>query len=177
MALVVGGASVAQAGPATSRSASAFWVVGDAADTRVSLQATEPAGGAAGGTVFVFVTQRWCDTGADQMVFRSYSNAGAAVDARAFGVRPNLRAAGLAATVSLTGSEQRLSPCAAPTGIPTTTPLGTTAAAISAAWTGTGDTYVVQDGIVGRAATAAGSIAGIGELGTSQTAELRSTSI
>lgn len=155
----------------TTRSASAFWDVGDALQTRVSLQASEPAAGG-DGSLFVFITQRYCDTATNETVFLSYSGQ-STLTTSAFRVLPNLKSAQLHVATTLNKSESRSPDCVTP-GNPTSfTNHGPVPVTIDVAWTGQGATYTVQPGVSGRNATATGTITGFAPLGTSQFAELR----
>lgn len=163
------------AAAAPTLSASAFWDLGD---VRVSLQASEQAGGNT--SFFLFAQQSFCDTASNERVIRSFFSQGP-VSPRDFYVRPSLRSAALSATVPVSGSESRSPDCANP-GNPTSfTNLGTSTVTLDVSWTGTGPTYEVQPGITGRAAVATGTITGTafnpGALGTADNAELRSSTL
>ncbi|MDQ1439403.1 MAG: hypothetical protein QOK43_3032 [Acidimicrobiaceae bacterium] len=126
--------------------------------------------------MFLFVTQSFCDTGTNEMVFRNFL-AQAPLAPKDFSVQPSLKSARLSATTTVNGTEQRQSNCSAPSGPVTTTSLGQSTVTVNAQWLATGPAHEVQPGITARNATATGSITGTvlnpGSLGTSQTAELR----
>jgi hypothetical protein len=177
VAAVLAMAAPAGAATAPSRLAIAFWQTGDAQNTNVSVQATEQPG--QGSSLFLFVTQRWCDTATDEMVFRSFS-ASPALAAQQFLALPNLKGARLDVATTVNGTEQRLGPCSSPSGSPSQTSLGSSSVHVVASWTGVGAVYTVQPGIVGRTANATGSITGDvlspGSLGSASFAELRQVS-
>jgi hypothetical protein len=160
--------------PTPTLSASAFWQLNDANQNAVSLSVTRAPGQT--GQVFVFVTQQFCDTATDQAVFRIFF-AQVPVSGVAQ-INAQLRHAILASSVTGRETEQRLSNCASPSGIPTFTDLGEVTVGVFANWIGTGPISVVQPGIEARAAHATGALIGpntlaIGPLGPSVTAELR----
>lgn len=172
-AAVVASSVPATAATAPQQSASAFWQLGDSLNTRVSLQASEQAGGSS--SLFLFVTQSFCDTATDERVFRSFF-AQTDLAPRAFVAAP-LRSARLTSPVTVSGSEQRSPNCAFP-GNPTSfTNVGASSASLAATWEGVGATSEAGPGVTRRAATATGSIIGTalnpGALGTAQFAELR----
>lgn len=177
---VVVAAIVLVAGPAaasgSTRSAIAFWDLNDPLQTRVSVQGNTSATGQDAGSLFLFVTQSYCDTGTDQLVFRSFFSQSALAPG-SFRVHPLLKSATLNTSTTVSGSEQRLQGCSSPSGF-TFTDLGLSTVDAQVTWTATSEPYEVQPGITGRDATATGSIAGTslspGPVGTSQFAQLRS---
>jgi hypothetical protein len=177
-ALAVGvGPAGATPPPPQVLSASAFWQLNDANSNAVSLQITRTPDQK---SLFVLVTQQFCDTATDERVFRGFS-AQVPVSGVAQ-VNAQLRHAVLATTVTGNQTEQRLASCANPSGIPTFVNLGPATVAILAGWLGTGPITPVQPGIEARAARATGAIVGpntlaIGPLGLSQTAELRRSTL
>ena len=188
MGLVLGvvGAFALLAAPAAAaplrgdRSASAFWVVGDDQQTRVSVQAGTAEAGQDPGSLFLFVTQAFCDTATDEMVFRSFSSQ-EALRPGDFRVHPLLKSARLDVTTEVSGTEQRLPGCTSPTGFPSFTDLGKSTVEVHATWTATGEVVEVQPGVVARDAVATGTITGEmlspGPLGSSQFAQLRASTL
>jgi hypothetical protein len=164
--------------PGETASASAFWVLSDARSTAVSLQATTAPVASEPASLFVFVTQRYCDAAADETVFRSFSAGGTLDNPGSFRVHALLKSALLRSSATLSGFEQRYASCASPTVFVSTTTLGSEQVELAVTWAGRGDAYEVQPGITGRDAEASGSITGgalaPGSLGTSQVAQLRS---
>jgi hypothetical protein len=164
-----------------ARSAVAFWDVGDALTTQVSLQPTDAKTHLEQGkpersrSVFLFVTQEFCDTGADQLVFRSFSSL-SSIRPNQLQVQPNFKRARLDATVTLAGSEQRIDDCSDPEGQGTTTSFDTVAT-ITASWQATGPITEAGPGFFTRDAAATGTLtspssAGIGSLGAAEFASL-----
>lgn len=177
-ALLIGPALAATAAPpAVSRSASASWALGDALDTKVSLQGSVRTTGDPG-DLFLLVSQRFCDSATNELVIRGFSIQ-QPLDKRHFKVDPHLRSAAMQLRTMVKGSEFRSANCAVPTGPPVFTDLGFSSVTVLARWVGSGPVYAVQPGITGRAATASGAITGSvvspGSLGHSQAAELRET--
>jgi len=170
---VVLAAAPAAAAPPTS-TAIAFWQLSDANNTAVSLQSARTPGQQS--QLFLFVTQRFCDASTDETVFRSF--AAQPTISGSFNVTGSLTKASLATVVSGRQTEQRLSSCTSPSGVPTFVDLGIVNVSLSAEWVATGPTFTVQPGIVARASTATGTLAGpntlaVGQLGPSSSAELR----
>jgi hypothetical protein len=181
IALGVAAALLLTAAPAAAsggtRSTIAFWDLDDLMHTRVSLQGTAAANAEQPGSLFLFVTQSYCDTATDEMVFRSFFSQ-QPLDPGSFRVHPQLKWARLSTSTSVTGSEQRLVGCASTSGFPTSNSLGPSMIDIETSWTATGPAYEVQPGITARDAVATGSITGstltVGPMGDSQFAQLRS---
>ncbi len=181
IALGVGAALLLAAAPAAAsggtRSAIASWDLGDPMRTRVSLQGTAAANAEEPGSLFLFVTQSYCETATDEMVFRSFFSQ-QPLDPGSFRVHPQLKWARLSTSTSVTGSEQRVAGCASPSGSPTSSSLGLSTIDIDATWTASGPAYEVQPGITARNAVATGSITGstltVGPMGDAQFAQLRS---
>ena len=136
-------------------SATGFWQLNDANHTAVSVSAVDARRPSAT-TVFVFVSQQFCDTAADQAVFRSVLANFVAVKPGDVNIQPQLKRASLRSTVPATVVDNRLGTCASPSGIPTTVQQGTFPLTISADWTATGPAVTVQPGVVRRATTATG---------------------
>lgn len=171
-------AAPAGAAPPGGGSASAFWDVGDARQTRVSVQGSTTGGPHDADSRFLFVTQSFCDEGADQMVFRSFLSQGP-IEQGGFSVHPRLKSARLKTSTTVTGAEQRVGTCASPSGPVSFTNLGTSSVKVQVNWDATSDVYEVQPGIVARDAVATGTITGStlspGPLGSSDTAQIRRT--
>ena len=183
LGLVVVAPSVpAWATPApVSTASAAFWQLHDAANTNISLQAnddashTPPGPLAKSSSVFLFVTQFFCDSSANQAVFRSILVNNAPIKPGDYKALPNFKSASLRTTVPANVAEQRSDGCSSnPSGGTTTsTP---TIVSISADWTGSGP--VVQSGQnrFTRGATATGSLSGFGSLGTATFASITQSS-
>lgn len=175
-AVAVLGANAAPAAAApepVSRSADAFWRVGDPLDTQVSLTARR-AGGTA--SVFVHVVQSYCDTGRGEKVVRVFSS-DQPVRLRNVSFDRRLRLARVRASLSVIGTEHRIAGCIVSNGGATTTSLGSRRVDVYARWRGVGETRQVGPDSFGRSAVATGSVTGIpstpGPLGRTTTASLR----
>ena len=160
------------------------WLVAGPTASNVSLQVTETQGDSP--SLFFFVSQEFCDAGANQEVFRSFSGSLPedrtifAIGAKMSGAALNLR------HVPMSGSEQRIDGCtataqhAAQTSRVHTHSLASFRASILANWTATGSYHEVQPGIHAREATAfgvelSGGPLNLGDIGASGFAELRKT--
>lgn len=181
--LGAGGVAVALvAGPAAAAtpptlSASAFWQLNGPLHTAVSLSATNAPGSPS--TVFVQISQEFCDTHTNEMVFRGFSTQAAVKGV--FVEDGRIRFAGLDTWVRAEEVDQRIPDCASPMGQPHEVDLGTVSVHLRAGWLGTGPVTQVQPGIQARAAHALAILdgpntLGVGKLGPSQTAELRRSS-
>jgi len=166
-------APAAAAPDAVSRSADAFWRVGDPLDTQVSLTARW-AGGTA--SVFVHVVQNYCDAGRGEKVVRVFSS-DQPVRLRNVSFDRRLRLARVRASLSVTGTEHRIAGCTVSNGGATTTSLGSTRVDVRARWRGVGETRQVGPDSFGRSAVATGWMTGVprtpGALGRTTIAALR----
>lgn len=185
MAGVLGAAVVLMAAPAGAaapvgaiRSASAYWDIGDPQHTQISLSAMTSARAGNPGSIFLHVTQRFCNAATDELVYRSFDRS-APLERGSFLVRPYLRSARLWTSTTVQGTEQRVSGCANTTTFPTSfTPLGPSAVTVKASWTGVGDTRPSGPNQVTRDAVATGALTGArlnpGRLGTTTIASITS---
>ena len=159
---------------AVSRSADAFWRVGDPLNTQVSLTARRADGVA---SVFVHVVQSYCDSSTGEKVVRIYSS-DQPVRLRNVSFDRRLRLAWVRASLPVIGTEQRIAGCTMSNGGPTTTPLGSTRVDVRARWRGVGETRPAgPSDAVARSAVATGSVTGVphtpGRLGPTTIAALR----
>jgi hypothetical protein len=166
------------AGAATMRSETAIasWLLSGTVSANVSLEATEVVTPTAP-TLFFSVSEQFCDTANDQEVFRQFLGQ-TPVRGDVFVVSRHLASAAFVAPrLVVSGTEQRLQGCIAPSGIPVTVSLGTSTASLLAAWRATGPVTVVQPGVVARPAAAVGfefsaGPLNLGALGSAQSAQL-----
>ncbi len=94
------------------------------------------------------MSEQFCDVAKNEEVFRSF---GAEMPASGdvLVIPNNLASAVLAApNLEVSGSQQTLSDCANPTGIPVTTSLGTSRVLLAAAWQATGPLFEVLSEIL-----------------------------
>ena len=160
----------------------ASWQTSGPKASNVSLQVTETRGTTP--ELFFFVSQQFCDTATNQEVFRSFLGSQPA-SRILFATLPNLSAAVLAVRrVPMTGTEQRIEGCsttASRAGAHANS-LGSFTASIFADWISTGPKVDGGPGITTRDGVAFGLVLsrgqlGLGYLGRSQFAQLRSSTV
>jgi hypothetical protein len=160
----------------------ASWQTSGATASNVSLQVTKSRG--TNPVLFFFVSQQFCDTAHNQEVFRSFNGTQPA-NRILFAVAPDLSGAVLGARrVPMTGTEQRIDGCstvASRVGAQSTS-LGSFSASIFAGWISTGPNVDGGPGITTRDGVAFGLVfsrgpLGLGFLGRSQFAQLRSSTV
>lgn len=169
------GASPSRPHHPVTRTAIAAWQLSSPTSANVSLQVSE-VGKSHSTTLSFHVSEQYCDVTHNRDVFRGFD--GVLSRTPLFSVAPGLASASLQANLTITGSEQVFQGCFSRSGEPVTRSFRPFDVHLAVAWLATGRASIIQPGIAGRPASAAGLETSkghldLGDLGLTSFAQLR----